>query len=548
MEPNINEQHARCLPDCMNPDAFAAAVNRLRERLPVSDAHPLLDRLLQEAAGVEDWISAGESLLRMDPSAAVELLELGSRRLPDAAPLHYLLGNALRMSGQPGAAEASLRKAIALDPAHANASISLAHLLREQGRMRALAEVMLALWKHEPRSADSDRRTLSFLVECERYLEAESLLEPILEAHPAHAGLLRMAGEIALVLGRFEVAREQLRASLALDPGQASAWLRLAHTHRFSDDTDEDLALLQSAVARGDLGIEVEVSAGFALGKAFDDLGRFAEAAEVLGRANARWHAGHPWDVQAWRRFVDDRQRASTLPTASYEHETTPVFIVGLPRSGTTLAATRLARHPQVRGRGELNWIAAIARRLGELPSAAMLAAAGRFYLAQLRQDDAPARFHIDKNPLNFRHLDLIAAMLPQSKIIHCQRDLRDNTLSLWSQHFAHADMAWSYAFDDIAAYVDGYRALMQHWKGKLQLPVFELDYEALVTQTDATLGRLEAFLGLEATPASARVDATEAVATASVWQARQSVHRRSVGRWQHYLDAVPELGRVDAG
>lgn len=511
-----------------------------------SGAQAVIERLQSGTASESEWCRAGEALLKIDTNAAHVLLDVAVARHPDAAPLHYLLGNALRMGNQPEAAEASLRQAIALDPAHANASISLAHLLREQGRMRAVAEVMLALWRQEPRSADGDGRTLAFLVECERYVEAESLLPAILAAHPADARLLRMAGEVSLVLGHFDQAREQLRGALALDPGQASAWLRLAHTHHFSDDDDADLALLLAARARSDLGIDVEVSAGFALGKAYDDLGRIAEAADALGRANARWHEGHAWDAPAWRKFVEARRDAAPLDPARGRGDITPVFIVGLPRSGTTLAASRLARHPQVRGRGELNWIAALARRLGEHPNADMLAAAGRFYLAQLRQDDAPARFYIDKNPLNFRHLDLIAAMLPQAKIIHCRRELRDNSLSLWSQHFAHPDMAWSYTLEDIAGFIDGYRILMQHWRKRLPSPIFDLDYEALVTDTEATLGRLEEFLGLDSARQPAAADAPETFATASVWQARQRVHSRSIGRWQHYLDALPALAAID--
>ena len=530
------------LPD-VNAASISAALDRLRGVLPAAGAEALIDRLRDGTASETDWAMSGEALLRLEPSLARNVLETAVQRIPESATLHYLLGNALRMSARPVEAEAALRQAIHLDPAHANASLSLAHLLREQGRMRALADVMTALWHHEARTLASDQRTLGFLCECERFVEADSLLAPILEAHPDDPSLRRRAGEIALVLGRFDEARAHLRAAIEGDPGQASAWLRLAHTHRFVDADDPDLQRLRSGLLRADLGIDVESSIGFALGKALDDLGEYADAARTLRQANARWRAAHPWDADAWARFVDAQITAAALKPVPPSAETVPVFIVGLPRSGTTLAASLLARDPGVCARGELNWIAALAGRLGAQPSADMLAAAGNFYLRHLRQDDAPPRLILDKNPLNFRHLSLIAAMLPQAKIIHCRRELRDTALSLWSQHFAHADMAWSYDFGDIAAFAGGHARLMRHWTQQLDLPIFELEYEALVGDTESSLARVRAFLGLDPDASSSQAVAAEVFATASVWQARQRVHTRSLERWRNYADCLPELG-----
>ncbi|HOX71173.1 MAG TPA: sulfotransferase [Dokdonella sp.] len=526
----------------MNALQFATVIDRLRQQMQGAGAATLIDRLANGSAAESDWSAAAEVLLRSDPSAAAVLLDVAVQRWPQAASLHYLLGNALRMSARPLDAEASLRRAIALDPAHADASISLAHLLREQGRMRALAEVMLALSANEPDTLENASRTLAFLCECERYVEAGSLTGAMLGAYPHDANLLRRAGEIALVLGRFDEAQEHLRASLAIDANQASAWLRLAHTHRFVAGDDRDLLLLRAAAARTDLGADAQSAIGFGLGKALDDLGHVAEAVEVLKRANAGWHRTHPWDRAAWQRFVDARRHAPALPRSRAFGETIPVFIVGLPRSGTTLIESLLARDAQVRSRGELNWIAALARQLGPRPSEAMLAAAGNFLLTQLRQDDAPARCIIDKNPLNFRHLDVIDAILPQARIIHCRRDLRDTALSLWSQHFAHEDMAWSYDFADIGEYARGEAALMAHWESRLAAPILHLDYEALVSEPETTIATARAFLGLEPAAQTPSQGETTAIATASVWQARQEVHSRSVGRWQRYADHLPEL------
>ena len=151
----------------MSPTLFPTALARLAQdaTLPVEQ----VERLRAGTATVEEWCNAGEKLLGIDPRLARALLERAAQLQPNIPNVHYLLGNALRMLGQAQVAEASLRKAIALRPAHADASLSLAFLLREQGRMQALADVMLDLWRNEPRSLDSDRRTLAFLCECGRF-------------------------------------------------------------------------------------------------------------------------------------------------------------------------------------------------------------------------------------------------------------------------------------------------------------------------------------------------------------------------------------------
>ncbi len=490
----------------------------------------------------EDCVATGERLLRDDPSAAASSLKGSINRFPDSSTLHYLLGNALRMIGRASEAELALRQAISLDPTHANASISLAHLLREQGRMKALAEVLLASWRKRPRSLEDDQRVLSFLCECGCFVEADSLVEAMLDAHPHDPFLLRRSGEIALILGRFDEARERLRATLERDAHQTSAWLRLAHTHRFSDSDDVDLGFLQAAALRTDLDTDALAAVGFGLGKALDDLGRFDEAAATLKRANADWRSTHPWDAADWRRFVEMQTNPRTLERSAVTAEITPVFIVGLPRSGTTLAETLLCRDAHVRGRGELNWIAALARQLGPNPTASMLNSAADFLLTQLRQDDEPAHYFIDKNPLNFRHIGLIRALLPNAKIIHCRRNRRDTALSLWSQHFAHDDLGWTYDFSDIADYLRGYDVLMAHWQQSLPDSVFNLDYEVLVKDSEGTISRVREFLGLESNDAQIDPAQTRTIATASVWQARQKVHTQSVDRWRHYQHSLPGL------
>ena len=158
-------------------------------------------------------------------------------------------------------------------------------------------------------------------------------------------------------------------------------------------------------------------------------------------------------------------------------------------------------------------------------------------------QDDARAAWYIDQDPLNFRYLDIAAAMFPQARVIHLRRDPRDTALSLWSQDFAHPDMAFAYDFGDIAVYMKGHDALMQYWARALRIPIHEVDYESLVTDTEATLASLREFIGAPAGE-SDRSGETAPVQSASVWQARQPVYETSVGRWRRYAPHVSELAR----
>jgi hypothetical protein len=263
----------------------------------------------------------------------------------------------------------------------------------------------------------------------------------------------------------------------------------------------------------------------------------------VWREANALARADSGRQSAKWQALVDAQLGAAALPALDADAGFVPVFIVGLPRTGTTLVATRLARHADVHDRGELNWIGAMYEHVAAqnaLADRAALASVAQLIRTQMRRDDAPVRCYVDKNPLNFRYLNLIGALFPNARIVHCRRGARDTALSLWSQHFAHPDLGFSYDFEAIASVAASERRLMQHWRATLPLAVLEVEYEALVAAPDAQFARIEAFLELEPAPSMPRDDGV--ITTASVWQARQPVHAEAIARWRRYADLIPEL------
>jgi len=226
------------------------------------------------------------------------------------------------------------------------------------------------------------------------------------------------------------------------------------------------------------------------------------------------------------------------------------VFVVGVPRSGTTLTASLLARATGARDRGGFRALRFIADQLisgGHLGNPSVLAEAANLYRMLAAQDDARATWYIDQDPLNSRYLDIAAAMFPQARMIHLRCDPRDTALSLWSQDFAHPGLAFAYDFDRIADFMDGHDALMRHWRHNLRLPIFELDYETLVGEPRPTLEALRDFIGAPPRDSQADDAGGAPVQSASVWQARQPIYSTSVGRWRNYAPFVPELARFAA-
>jgi hypothetical protein len=356
---------------------------------------------------------------------------------------------------------------------------------------------------------------------------------------------------LGIQLGYFEQTRAHYARALA-QTSDAVDWnipLGLAGLQRYTDPGHGDFAFFNELLQRPGLHEHTRRAVLFALGKAHDDLGDFANATRYLGQANAISHAGSTWSRKRWKRSIEARLGAPanpiTLPPAD---EWTPVFIVGVPRSGTTLLAQHLARHPDVKVRGELGWLSFWEQRLASTsPSRQSLEEAATEYARQLRQDDAAAHWYVDKQPLNLLHVDLVMALWPNARIIHCERDPRDTALSLWSQSFH--DPAHDYAYDisDIATVIRDCRRLAAHWRVRYPASFLSVSYERFVEAPEDTLDTVAQWLGLpQASSPGSLPEPGNAIATASTWQARQAVYTHSVGRWRHYAPFVPALAAID--
>lgn len=430
---------------------------------------------------------------------------------------------------------------------------AVAMQLRQQGRLDAAANVMHAAGLKALGQPDAVFDCALFIKESGRHALAAELCDRQLALSPGHLRLLALAGSIDHEMGRFDAARSRYLAAIhgGIDLNQWFLLHALSTTQRYTDADHPDFALFEAHASDARLSPRARAAVCFALGKARDDIGDTRRAAEMFRAANGLVKREVHWSRDVWERFVAAQIQEAPAASLTQPSGCVPVFVVGMVRSGTTLLADRLGGHADVRNRGEMPFIAYLAGQLksqGLLHDVRACAQARDIYLAHLRQDDAPARWYIDKHPLNFRYVGLIHRLFPEAQVLYCRRDRRDNALSIYSQYFGHADNDYAYDFEDIASYAAGCDRLMAHWAQSRGLPLHVVDYEQMVADPETTLAAAGAYLGLPGEQPATDARDQGAIATASMWQVRQPIYHRSVGRWRSYGEWLPELEKLGAG
>lgn len=498
------------------------------------------------------WLHcARELVLRNDRASARQLLQAALTLHAFDAELQFALAGVQIEARNVVAAEALLRHLLSQQPDHAAASFLLAQLLYEQGRYQAMADTLLKQFVQPGRNADQVIQAIELLDDAGRQVDAAAICEGYLATGSNDARIHAYAGMLQIQLGQFDRARESYLHAIAHD-ARAFEWtipVGLSSLQRYADGSHPDFALLREGLARPGLDAQAHTSLLFALGKAHDDIGEYAAAAGYLIDANTRVRETHPWSRKHWQRAVQSRLSAKPWPTRQIPAtDWTPVFIVGVPRSGTTLIAELLARYPDVRNRGELAALPQLEQRLERAShdDTTLFEQVTMAYQARLLQDDTPARWYIDKEPLNLLRVDLILAMYPRARIIICERNARDTALSLWSQHFSQGANGYAHDLADIAAVIKGCRQLGSHWQARYSASVRTVRYEELIADAPTSISQLAQWLGLAIIePNGACATPGTTISTGSVWQARQPIYSSSVARWKRYAPYLPGLLRL---
>lgn len=550
----MNERIAALLSGPLTEPAARAALRRWRQReWPIGERMEIARRLL----------ALGESR-----SASLWLF-IARRAAPDDAVVTYQLANALRIAGRERVAASLLENLVAAHPVWGEPAQSLAWLHRRANRPAAAAAVLERWARAAGYPVRVVRAVSAFLRDMGLDLRAAELLActPALREEP---GLRVERAELLLRLGNFREAERIFREIATTMPQRIDACVRLAQVRRWKTLEESPSGLIDSSLDRPGLDGGQRAALLFARAKINDDLGRYADAFVAAERANAlRAQSTRP-DLSFWK--GSERAIFQTFTPELFEQmrrephsPERPVFVVGMPRSGTTLVEQRLARHSALTGGGELDVVEKLARALAgdaefprtpELESFERIAWAAGEWRRRLPAGLAAETRIVDKNPLNFFYLGFIALMFPAACIVHCRRDPLDTALSIYFQNFSHPHNDYAYRAADIAAAMGIYRRIMAYWERVLPLPLHVVQYEEMVDSPEKVLREIIAFLGLEWEPACLQAaESGGVIATASAWQARQQVYRHAVGRWHNYApfigplkEALAREGVIEAG
>jgi tetratricopeptide (TPR) repeat protein len=522
----------------LRPDYAEAIVNRAN--------------LLMALGRLEEALAGFEQVLAANPGLALAWTNRG---------------NVLRDLGRFDEALASYETALSLAPASPEALSGKGLVLWKLGRpAEALAAYDGALALDPGRAGTWNLKGLA-LVGLERPQEALASYERAIALDPALADAHGNRGMLLIELGRADEAREAVERALALEPRSARGWYILSLCRRMAPGDPQLAAMLKLAGDIEALEPDEQVHLRFALAKVFEDLGELGEwAAQIEAGARLK-RSLLPYDEAAALGQLE-RTRAAfgkarlARASAPTEASPAPIFIVGMPRSGSTLIEQILASHPEVATTGETDHFAMALRRLEQETGAGLrtpeaqagldadqLARLGELYLGQVGAAARPGVRIVNKTLENFRHVGLIRLALPGARILQARRDPVDACLSCWSKLFADS-LPYTYDLGELGRYWRGYEALMAHWRKALPAgAMLEVQYEELVADPEGQARRILAHCGLDWDPRCLAFHAADRwVHTASAAQVRQPIYASAVGRWRAYEPYLKPLLEILRG
>lgn len=493
-------------------------------------------------------------------------------------------------AGNLDAARQVLHELLQHEPEHSAAHMTLGHIAWACGRVRESAQYVLKVAAKPPLEASAIIATARALLRVGETVAARGCLE-----HPAlascqdghvlmlHAALCRQLGEDEkalgllnrafslgvdgtefrfvrglelLICGKLAEAEADLEMSLRMDPSAGAAALELARIRKRTPDSNH-LVDFKDRLNRVSMGSQDHAALEFARYKELEDVGRYEEAWQALVRANSVMKALHPWDTRAARQRRDELIRICTpefvSPDSVNFDEPQPIFILGMPRSGTTLLDRLLGSHPDVVSTGELEdfaqqlcWAAdqpgLLDTRMLRCISDMDYAELGRRYLSQTRWRARGARFFIDKQPWNHAVAGLIARALPSARLLHISRNPMDVCFSNFRAMLG-ARYAYSFDLEALGLHYLDYCRLQAHWQQIMPRRLLNLSYHDLVHDTEGTLRKVLAFCGLGWDPAcSGGAGGEGAIGTLSAVQAREPIHHRAFRQWRPYKSHLSGL------
>ena len=457
------------------------------------------------------------------------------------------------------------RRALALRPIYVEAQMGLAKTFQALENLPdAETNAQIAL-RIDPDNAKPHTLLASIYVEKTQPEQAEQEYNRALELNPECDDALLGLGHLCMENGEMERAEKLFLRALEFKPDNLGARIHLAQVKKVKPDDDNFSALLKDENKLTEFSENKKMSLHFALGKCYDDIKDYEHAFPHFLAGCKIKRAKFTYDPdQIARQFAAIKkifdQRFIDNLRGSGAQSNLPIFVLGMPRSGTTLTEQIIASHPEVYGAGELNDLLRIANgkspALSSYPNTlrvldrATLTAWGSEYVAALKQHAPTAQKITDKMPANFYAVGLIHLMLPNAKIIHVNRNPVDTCLSCFTRLF-NRKQEHTYDLDELGRYYVGYAQLMEHWRKVLPAGAFlDIRYEDMIADQEGQARKLIEYCGLEWNDTCLDFHKTKrSVRTASLTQVRQPIYNSSVERWRHYekflgplLDALGDL------
>jgi tetratricopeptide (TPR) repeat protein len=528
-------------------DALSCYQKALQLKPDLTPAIVNMGNVLQELGRADEAISCYQKALRLQPENASAYLNMGNAFQdkakfqealscyeqalglnPDFVEAYYNKGNAFKAEGRLHEAIACYEKAVKLRPDDFNALYNMGNAHQELNKLN----------------------------------KAISLYRKALEIRPDDPGPHNNMGNCFKSQGKFDEAVSCYKKALEMNPYCAEAFYHLANAKKTTPDDRKEILRLADQLNESELTEDGCIYKNFALGKIHDDLGQFEEAFEYYRLGNHQERLKHQFNPESHgeyiARIIDTFDADFFCNKDSWGNDSPmPIFIFGMPRSGTTVVEQIVSSHPKVLGAGELDYFFRLERQLAtrrqpssypefvqwmDQETARNISDGYLRLIGNLCQSSGNQARVTDKMPHHFLFLGLLFVLFPKARFIHCQRHPLDTCLSIYFQKFAR-EHHYAYDLIDIGHSYKGYRRLMTHWHEVLPTEIFEVRYEELVCRQEEVSRQLIAFCGLEwDSQCLYFFKSDHPIFTSSNWQVRQPMYQSSVERWKNYAQFLGPL------
>jgi tetratricopeptide (TPR) repeat protein len=497
-------------------------------------------------------------------STAIDLISKALNGRPDFAEAHNDLGNAFLAQGRLADAVASYRQALQLKPDYARAHYNMGVVLQTQAkREEAVVSYRQAL-NFKPDYVEAHYNLGIVLKELGRLEDAAASYRQALLFKPDLAEAHNNLGVIYSETGRMEEAVSSFKKALAINANFVLAYKGLATVEKFTAD-DDIIKTMERLYANNKISDTDRKDLGFSLGKILENLGDYEKSFHYLHEANILKRKSYTYSIKAEGDFFARIKKIFSPDffashADSGEQDLSPFFILGMPRSGTSLVEQILASHSAVFGAGELPFLSNLARNVcpenksAQFPECLLelgehvFKTMGRDYIKKIREYSKAAKHITDKMPHNFLYLGLIKIILPRAKVIHCTRNPMDICFSIYKNDFK-GTVAYAYDLVELGHYYNLYSELMAYWEEALPGFIYTLEYEKMISDQQKQTRELLDFCALPWEEACLDFHKTErSINTVSLTQVRQPIYKESIQRWRNYEKQLEPLRAIIFG